>query len=143
MSGPLLSIDAMKADGRDASGRFTRGNLAAFKHGQSAGLDARPSLAPLHQDRIEAITRDLGGPAELTHLERAHVREVARLELVVEALGNDLIERGALTGKGRQRAALGAYLMSLDRLTRLSTTIGLQRRPRPALTLEQAMRGEA
>jgi hypothetical protein len=42
-----------------------------------------------------------------------------------------------LTGKGRMRAATTVYLQVLDRFTRLSATLGLQRRPKPLTTIQE------
>lgn len=139
---PVLSVESLKSGGRDESGRFLPGNMAAFKDGRRAAVEQRDDLAPLHQERVDNITRDLGGPSELSHMEQTHVREISRLELIVEALGTDLLTRGMLTSKGRQRATLGAYLTSLDRLTRLSATIGLQRRQKTATSLQAAILAE-
>ena len=37
---------------------------------------------------------------------------------------------GVLTAKGRNRAALSAYVLTLDRLHKLMTVLGLERRSR-------------
>ena len=66
---------------------------------------------------VRPIEADLG--ADMSTLKAAAVREAARLALVVGSLGTDLKVNGVLSVKGRNRAALSADVMTLDRLQRL------------------------
>jgi hypothetical protein len=97
------------------------------------GLRARtlveqPELAAAHAEIAHAIGAELG--ADLSTLKAAAVREAARLVLIVDSLGADLMGNGVLTAKGRNRAALSAYVLTLDRLHKLMTVLGLERRSR-------------
>ena len=56
---------------------------------------------------------------DLSTLQQTAVREVARLALIVDSLGDDLLRNGVLTAKGQNRAALSAYVIALDRLDKL------------------------
>jgi hypothetical protein len=68
---------------------------------------------------------------ELTALAHAAVRETARLVVIAGALGDDVLTRGVLTGKGQTRASVLLYLKVLDRFTRCAALLGLERRSRP------------
>lgn len=63
----------------------------------------------------------------MTVLKADAVREVGRLGLVMQSLGDDLLQHGVLTGRGRTRAALSAYTAVLDRFTKLASMLGLER----------------
>lgn len=114
---------------RDEQGRFvTGGPSAALRHGlRSSTLMDVPELAAAHRELMDAIAADLGGVENLSTLKRRAVAEASRLSLIVDSLGDDLLSRGVLTGKGRTRAALQAYGMAFDRLQRLMTMLGLER----------------
>lgn len=87
------------------------------------------ALAALAERQAE-IERDLGGADALSRVHRDAIRDLLRMELVGEFLFDRLIEHGPLTGKGRTRAALSAYLGVADRLYRLRQMVGLERRAR-------------
>ena len=67
------------------------------------------------------------------------MREVARLEVILAALGNELLDGGVLTGKGAMRAATTAYLQVLDRFVRVAGRVGLERKARKIPSLEDVM----
>jgi hypothetical protein len=114
-----------------------------LKHGLlSEHLIEQPDIAAWHREQVQAISADLGGMTELTTLQRASVREVARLEVILCALGTELLQGGVLTGKGKMRAATTIYLSVLDRFTRLCAVLGLERRARKVASLAEAMNGE-
>jgi len=125
--------------GRDNRGRFAAGNLAAFVHGarsrqvQQASLPAQVEALAILAERRQAIEADLGGADALSVLTRDMVTRYLELSIVADYLGGRLVTEGPLTTKGRQRAALTAFLGVVDRQTRLASTLGLDRRPR-ALT---------
>jgi hypothetical protein len=125
-------FSTLRDGGRDPeTGRWKAGNLAALKHGQRAStlLDV-PELAEAHRARVEAIETDLGGAAQLSAVQLPLVSELARLQLITDSLGADVLARGVLTGKGRTRAAVTVYLAVLDRQQRLAQLLGLSRRQR-------------
>lgn len=136
------AVQAIRGRGRRADGTFGEGNTAAMKHGlTSLQLLDHPDIRAWHQARVEAIVADLGGEAELSALQQGLVREVARLEVVVAALGDDLLEHGAITGKGATRAATNVWLAGLDRYARLAGQLGLSRRTKQVTTFSEAVRG--
>ena len=117
------------------------GNTMALKTGlRSTQLLEQPDITAWHREEVEAITADLGGDDELTNLKRASVRELARLEIILAALGTELLDGGTLTPKGNMRAATTVYLQVLDRFTRLSQAVGLERRAKPTQTIGEIMR---
>jgi hypothetical protein len=126
------AVAALRASGSQCdreTGRFLPGDTRNLKHGlRSERLVDQPDIAAWHREQVTEITTDLGGDAELTALARASVREIARLEVILAALGTELLQGGVLTGKGKTRAATTTYLQVLDRFTRLAATLGLERR---------------
>lgn len=127
--GAGIDLSALRDGGRGADGRFVGGNVAALTHGLRAKslLDV-PELAEAHREAVAAIEADLG--ADLSTLKRGAVREAARLLLIVDSLGNDLLTRGVLTAKGKNRAALTAYVTTLTSLQKMMGTLGIERKSR-------------
>jgi hypothetical protein len=126
------AMAALRGRGRQPNGQAGPGNTLNLRHGlRSARLIDQPDIAAWHREQVQIITADLGGEAELAALKRAAVREAARLEVICAGLGDDLLYRGALTGKGKARAATLLYLQVVDRFVRLATTLGFQRQARP------------
>ena len=125
---PGADFSTLRDGGRDsATGRFLPGNLAALTHGQrSRQLLDVPALAEAHRARVEAIETDLGGAAQLSAVQLPLVSELARLQLITDSLGADVLGKGVLTGKGRTRAAVTVYLAVLDRQQRLAQLVGLR-----------------
>jgi hypothetical protein len=131
-------LSFLRGRGRRADGTAGPGNTLALKHGlKSERLLEDSTLAAVHREMVEALTNDLGGGDALSAMEAPHVREYARLGLIAESLGHNVLERGALTGKGKTRAAVNVYLQVLDRLVRLGQTLGLKRRTKRASSLAE------
>ncbi|MEO8677425.1 MAG: hypothetical protein ABI665_00170 [Vicinamibacterales bacterium] len=126
-------------------GRFQPGNRAALRHGArsarvAAGLmPEQAEAAAALGARVAAIVADLGGPEGLSALAVGQAERHARLELVDEYLWRNLEANGVLTGKGRQRAALTAWLAVIDRLQKSAMALGLERRARRVQTLGEIM----
>ena len=68
--------------------------------------------------------------------------ESPRLRLVSDYLAENLIRQGPLTSKGRQRAALTAYLSVVDRTQRIATSLGLTRREKSVPTIADYLAGK-
>ncbi len=117
--------------------------IAEFLPRASGLLLQQPEVAAFHRAQVDAITQDLGGASELTALAQASIREAARLQVLLEALGSELLAGGALTGKGKMRAATTTYLHVLDRFTRLASTLGLERRSRQVQSFADVMAQES
>lgn len=140
-----FDLDALRQDGaRNPDGTFATGNMVRLKTGErTPRLLALPDIAAAHQERVDAITSDLGGPSELSTTQAALVAELARLQLITASLGADVIGKGPLTAKGNRRAALSAYLNVLDRQQKLSDLLGLRRVPKsPISNLDAYLTGE-
>ena len=58
---------------------------------------------------------------------------------ILRHLGENLMAEGALTAKGRRRAATSAYLAVLDRFLRLAQVVGLERRQKRVPSLSEVM----
>lgn len=128
---------ALHGQGRQANGQAGQGNFFGLKTGlRSAQLLDQPDIAAWHREEVAAILTDLGGDEELSALARTTVCEVARLKVILSALGTELLEGGVLTPKGRGRAAMTVYLQVLDRYQRLAASLGLERRQKPVHPLE-------
>jgi len=126
---------------RQARGRVGLGNTLAMGPGlRSQQLMEQPDIRAWHLEETESITNDLGGPLELGALKRRATREAARVGLILDALGDGLLEDGPLTGKGKCRSATMVYLQVLDRYLKLATMLGLERKQRQVLpsTLSEA-----
>lgn len=104
------------------------GNANAMKSGARS---ARPEAVAALNARVDEILNDLGGPDALSALARGQAERHARLEMVDEYLWSNLQQHGPLTGKGRTRAALTAWLAVVDRLQKSATALGLERRTKP------------
>jgi hypothetical protein len=63
--------------------------------------------------------------------------------VIADHLGANIVRHGVLTTKGRTRAAVTTYLQVLDRLHRLSTAIGLERRQKPVASPLDYLQGKA
>jgi hypothetical protein len=125
-------------DGRQpGTGRFAPGNTARLVHGQRSrrGVlvlfpDARKFRAQVAEQEA-AIVADLGGRAALSTIALDTVRSYIEKTCIREYLGARLMQEGPLSPKGRQRALLTAYLAVSDRVLKLATTLGLDRKTKP------------
>jgi hypothetical protein len=142
-----------RASGRGARGRFAAGNPygeptrfrsgqpgPALRHGGRASglqqqlLDQAQAFVSEKRGEIEA---DRGGPEHLSRVSRDLIIRYVETSTIADWLGSNIVRFGALTGKGRQRAALSAYLQVLDRQLRLAQAIGLERRTKRVPTLDE------
>lgn len=123
------AVAAVRGRGRRGDGTAGEGNTIAMKHGlHSKQLLSLPDVRAWLDDRVAAITADMGGERELSALQHAAIREAAVVTLILAALSDELLRGGVLTPKGRKRAAASLYLETVDRFIRLSKTVGLERR---------------
>jgi hypothetical protein len=88
-------------------------------------IDAR--RAALAESR-QAIFADLGGAENVGRLKADLVERYLETSLIAQWLGGNLLVDGVLTTKGRARAAASFYLQVLDRISRLTAALGLERR---------------
>jgi hypothetical protein len=128
--------------------KFQPGNAANLRHGLRSrlwegALPEQAEAAEALREREAAILADLGGSGEVSTVAAGVVRRHCRLELVDDHLWRNLQRFGPLTGKGKTRAALTAWLRVQDRLHRSATTLGLQRRARRMSFAEQVLEAAA
>jgi hypothetical protein len=137
LSRPDAPIGELPSSGRGTNGRFLQGNSAAVTHGQRSRL-LQENAAPWRAEQVAAIRADLGD--DVSTLKGHTIEQMGNVLVVLHFLGGNLMAEGPLTGKGRQRASLTAYLQTLDRFMRLTQSVGLERVsknvPNPADWLE-------
>lgn len=141
-STPALDVAAVLAalrdDSRDpATGRYRPGGMPRLQHGKRAPrLWAASPLVEALAEREAAILAHLGGDEHVSAVERPLVRELARLDLLVEAAGSRLLRDGLETRKHRSRTQdAGLYTSFLDRHVRLSDALGFRPRARPTASI--------
>lgn len=130
--GPGLDFAALRESGRGPDGRWQKGAMPRLKHGLRVAPE-HPAMGPLLAARESEILADLG--QDVSTVEAALVRELARVSLLVEAAGEALIARGLLTSTGSARAMVSVYQGLVDRQIKLSSMVGLSRRQKPAMDL--------
>lgn len=134
------AVQALRGQGRQSNGQAAPSNTLAMRTGlRSMQLLKQPDVLEWHREQVAAIEMDLGGSDEMSTLARATAREAGRLEVILAALGEELLEHGVLTGKGKTRSATTIYLKTFDRFLKAATTLGLSRRPRRVPTLAEAL----
>jgi hypothetical protein len=128
------------------AGQFVKGNTAALKHGQYS-TRARQALLPGQEAQLAALTEDrqqlledLGGEATVAVTKRDVVRRFCELQVIADTHVSNLVREGVLTGKGRQRAALSAYLNVVDRLNKLAAQLGLERIAKPVPSIDEFLK---
>jgi hypothetical protein len=89
---------------------------------------------------IAGIIADRGGVEELTTTERATVRNLGDLAILLQLLTNEMAKGGLLTPGGNVRQVYAQYLAGLDRFDRLIARIGLDRRAKRVVSMMDAMR---
>jgi hypothetical protein len=83
---------------------------------------------------------DLGGDASLTVTLRGLAKRHGELSVIADTIVTNLLQYGVLSTKGRQRAALSAYLNVVDRLNKLAAQLGLERKQKPVPSIEDFLR---
>ncbi len=134
-------------NGRDLqTGRFLPGNVAALRHGRRSTVvrrrieeESRAELA----ERRQVIVADLGG---LDQLSTIAIDVLERYLVAAALLGwmeDRLIVEGVVTTKGKRRSIHRAYLAQLDRVVRLASMLGLERRAQAVPSVEEYVRAKA
>ena len=134
------------SSGRNPNGTFSAGNRAALKHGgrsaqvAAARLTEQSSVRQALADKRAAILVDVGAENGLSQLQRDLIDRYVELDTIATWLGGRLVAEGALTTTGRTRTALTAYLHVLDRVHRVGTALGLERRQKKAANALELLR---
>lgn len=106
---------------------------------RTTGIYARYQPPDLTQHRdalVAAVTSDLGGPSELSTLERSYVSKLADIEVITRLLTHDIAVNGLLTPGGRVRDVYEKLLAGLAAFDRYSMRLGLARRTRAVNPLD-------
>ena len=134
--------DAAPNGERGPDGRFVPGNAASVTHGLRRANGPLPDTAEVRAalaERAATIVSDLGGTDGLSSVALGMIDRHARMEMVAEYLHARLEAEGPLTGKGKTRAALSAWLQIVDRLHRSALALGLERRAKRVPTLAEVI----
>jgi hypothetical protein len=94
-----------------------------YERGFLAKLDGRSEIAQRLRDNYEAISDDLGGVAELSHVKAALVERFVFLEAVLSKIEADMANHPTET-----QELLGRWIQAVNSLTGLSKVLGLDRR---------------
>jgi hypothetical protein len=145
-----------RGDGRDARGRmvdpakagdgletrWAKGNTDSLVDGgRAVVIFERPDVMQIVKEKAARVMADCGGDDAAVTLEDT-ARQYARTEFLLDDVFERVVERGVFTATGRTRKVFDAFLALLDRHVRLATVIGLRRKAKPALTLEQYVRAK-
>ena len=132
------------ASGRDAAGRFVAGAPGPRLTTGEYSVLVRSGAATGRQASVAALraqVRDEVGAGGA--IKRSMADAFVELDCVRAYLGTRLEREGPLTGKGRTRALMSAYLSVIDRQVRLAQLLGLEPRERyvdPLVAVERAVR---
>jgi hypothetical protein len=138
------AVSALRGRGRLVNGQAGHGNTLALRTGErSTRLLEQPDLSAWHREEVEAITVNLGGKDKLTALKQAVVRETARVTVILASLGDELLEHGVVTGKGKTRSATYVYLRVFDRFVRGCSMLGIEPAQIPVRSLREALEAQA
>ncbi len=132
---------------RPASGRNERGQFLAGYPGPRLGTGehsrlVRAGTATGQQGAVTAARLELRGELGDVGVVKGELADAfVELSAVRNYLGGRLAAEGPLTGKGRTRALLMAYLAIVDRQVRLAQVLGVERsRALPRSLTEALMR---
>lgn len=135
--------------GRTRRGTFAPGNSSALRHGlysrqvREALLPEQAEARAALAEQRKAIEDDLGGADALSTLTRDLIGRYVELRATADFIGQQLAVVGPMTGKGRTRALLSAFLSVVDRLNRLALSLGLERRQKRIDTIADIVREHA
>jgi hypothetical protein len=115
------------------------GNTLAMKHGGRRSLDRPEALAAIAGKR-DVLVQHLGG--ECSAIQADLVTDYARVDILIESVAANIEVGGIFTPKGSARAAVSLLLSLLDRRLRLATTLGIERKAKPVVSLVEVMSGK-
>jgi hypothetical protein len=103
-----------------------------------AKVDRRTAAMKRLTAHVGAHVSDLGGHSAISHAERVLVQRAAMLTLLTEMVEEQII-RSNMQISERE---LQSYCGSTQQLTRILTVLGLQRRAKPVMSLDQYLRAK-
>jgi len=138
------AVDAlMTKPTRGQDGRFVPGSPAAVTSGENSeqlSTLLEPARRAIVQRTMADVALDETNSAEtMRRLVEAHAEVSLLRESVFMQIGR---LSGPVTGKGKMRALLSAYLSLVDRETRLAQAIGLERRSKAVPNLRDIINGQ-
>jgi len=123
-------------DACSACGRFQPQNQAAVKAGIYS-VQKGAAVRECADSLTRGIVSDLGGETELSTLQLSYVHKLADLEVVIRLLSADIVRRGLLTPAGAVRNTHPQLLATLTLFDRYASRLGLGRRAKSVMTLDQ------
>jgi hypothetical protein len=111
-----------------ASGRFVAGSLAGAASTLAHSRHLLDALGTVKREVVARVLADRGGEAGVSETLLGLVDAYAEARLLRQSMWVQLNEQGGpITGKGKRRALLGAYLNAVDREMKLAQVVGLER----------------
>ena len=111
---------------------------------RQSGIYARNQPADLRMtadELVDGIVSDLGGPTELSTLEKSYARKLGDTEILLRLLAADIARRGLFTPGGRVRDSYDKFLAGVQVFDRLGQRLGLKRRQKQVTDLARALSG--
>ena len=123
------------------AGRFKPGNTASLRHGRYSQqiVDTAAFKAALVAMEAEK-TADLGGADALSSNQRDLLRLLIKTLSIEGHLWQRIEQEGPLSAKGQSRAVLSAWTAVSDRIVKLATTLGLERKAKRVPSIEDFIR---
>jgi hypothetical protein len=142
----LLVTTERRKDGRRAPGRPPKHAARALARYLAAGqLDQRTWIARALKDIRDDLAGDKGGWGECSASERILISRAAALTMIVQAMETWVFAQGDVVGAtGEPLAVLKKGLAThTANLARMLVALGLQRRARDVIPLDQYLAGKA
>ena len=123
-------------------GHAMRGNQLHRVHGAYSFRDRGDAAIPADRrktadDMIAGIVADKGGEANLSTLKHEYIQQARTLRVMLDLIGNYLVQNGLTTPRGRIRSAVNKYLEVFDRFDKAAQRIGLEREARQIPSLRE------
>lgn len=103
-----------------------------------ADFDMRSVVGRIYRESVEDLTTHLGGPTEVSAVERRLIDNASRL-LVLKLLALAEADRTGYFKDGAPTAAHEAYRRAIADETNLLRVLGMRRRPKPTRTLADVL----
>jgi hypothetical protein len=98
-------------------------------------LDGRTITAKIYDRLVDEIITDLGGVDRLSAIERKLIESFTGASVVLEHLNTRII-----AGTEIDNALISAYAQITSAMVRLSSKLGVERRARPAMSMDDFLR---